>query len=750
MTDIIVTEGELRQGESITLTIDFSGNYISSFYTNKRFIAFAERNVKWDTFTEEYYFEADEGIFFEALNSNDLRVTELVAGRLFTKVTYTDLQGNDVEIKKVFQVLPSRTITIPSETVAGQTATFKNENSYDSVVTTYQFSHDSSTVTVSGGNADKVVANSGYYVVNIGIDWTNSEYSNGDPIVWDSNPVDLLTIPSGYFGGGSIDNQTVTEAVSGRYLIKEDLSQKFSFDMKFTKSFDNEITAPLKGYLIDNNTYDYSFEGDDRIEYVEIDFGDGEKVRSYQIGDDLIHTFKRSGQYVIKFIINTVHELPEITYRQSITHRTTVDIEPFFFKMFASLFESSIYNSDGFRDLCFAWGSQMDRLYNETQTFMDSIDSNNIDNKFLPSLAATFGDFPEIYEKIGFREFSTELEDDKRFDLFSSYNFFDRIKTGDLTSEEKQQFVRYIQETKDRLAGKGTPASLEQIVSFFALEATVKELWTRFENQEVKAGIYLDEVFDGGKTENDTKLTFRRVSMPQTDNEDNFISDRTDTSYIEINTFDNVYNTYYTPDSNMVNKEGKQFLWMDFDYNLDVSFLNSDSITQITEGPELIEDGSFTYGISGWIPDNMLSRLDASGDAILTWENNNSLKIQNVDSYVGKGMARYKTIDIVPGIYVARCNTINQNIYDVGGAVLIIAREGELVGDIIGITPIAEGNQAQTNPQTIVFEIPEGVNRIDLGIYINDTNYDARSPANAYVFVDNVSLKRIYITSYCE
>jgi len=564
MLDVIVTEGELRQGESITLTIDFSGNTISSFYTNKRFVAFAERNVKWDTVTSEYYYSVDEGIFFEALNSNDLRVTELVAGRLFTKFTYTDLQGNDLQITKVFQVLPSTTIMIPSETIAGETSTFKNENSYENVITTFDFSHDTSSITIGGESIDKVVADSGYYVVNIGVDWSNAEYSDGDPIVWDSNPIDLMTISGGYFGGGSIVNQTVTESISGRYLIKEDLTQKFSFDMKFTKSFDNEVTAPLKGLLLDNNQYEYSFEGDNRIEYVEIDFGDGEKIRSYEIGEDLSHTFKRSGKYTIKFIVNTVHELPEITYRQSITHKVTVEIEPFFFKFFASLFESSIYNSDGFRDLCFAWGSQMDRLYNETQTFMDSIDSNNINNKFLPSFALTFGDFPEIYEKIGFREFSKELEGDKRFDFFASYNFFDRIKTGDLLPTEKQQFVRYIQETKDRLSGKGTPASIEHIISFFALEATVKELWTRFENQEVGSGIFLDEVFDGGKTENNTKLTFKRVSMPETDNEDNFISDRTDTSYIEINTFDNVYNTYITDESEIVTRNGEKYIRLNF------------------------------------------------------------------------------------------------------------------------------------------------------------------------------------------
>jgi hypothetical protein len=566
MPEIKKTKGEFREGDVITLSIDFTGDALSSFYTEKRFTAFAERDVKWDTITEEYYYELDKGEIFESLNSDDLEVAELVAGRLFVRFMYKDLQGNEHEITEVTQILPKRETVISEDIIEDYETTFGNVQSFYNVDTTFTFSNDASVMMTSGSSVSKTFDVGGYYVLTVDTDWTNLEYSNGDKVVWDSSPADLLaSTPGGYFGGGSIDNQTLVESVTSNYLVKENLEREIKLDTSFSKSFDNNINAPMRGVLVDNSTYTYTLEGDNRIEYVEIDFGDGEKTRMYDINFEKTHIYKRSGVHDLKYTVQTIHELPEITYRQTISNTIQVEVDPFFYKFFTSLMDSGIYNGPGFEDLCKSWGIQMDRLYGETQTFIDSIDSNNIDDKFITSFATTYGDFPEIYEKIGFKENSKKYDNDKRFDTFASYSFFDRVGSGDLTSEEKQQFVRYIQETKDRLGGKGTPATLEKVISFFALTANIKELWTRFEYQDQERRIYLDEVFDGGETENHTKITSNRISMPGTDNEDNLISNRRDTSYIEINTFDNVKNEYFTDSSEVVTKNGKKYLKLSLD-----------------------------------------------------------------------------------------------------------------------------------------------------------------------------------------
>jgi hypothetical protein len=558
--EIKVTSGELREGNSIVLSIDFTGDKINCFYKNKRFSAFAEKNIKWDNITQEYYYESDGGVFYESLNSNDLSIRELVVGRLFCKFSYTNLQGVTFEVKKVFQVLPNYNIIISEDIVKDSTQTIYNEHYLDNVVTSFAFSHDSSTISTSGNEASKHMSISGYFTLTTTINWTSAKYSNGQSIVWNSSPADKLTTTNlGYFGGGIISNNSLNEVVVSKYLVKENLSEHINLSIDFGKSIDNTLDAPLRGFFYDKGTYNYTFEGSNRIETVELDYGDGSKEILNEVNFSKVKIYKKSGDYTIKYTVNTIHELPEITYRQNVFIVKQITVDPFFGSFFKNLFISDLYKSKGFDDICTAWGYQMDRLYNETQALLTSLDVDTIDNKFLSHFAATYGDFEEIYKKIGFSSFTKDLIGDAKFDYLADYDFFDRFKFGDLTSSEKEEFVWYIKNSKKRLTTKGTPASLEDIVSNFCLVATVKELWTRFNNNQENKYL-VDEIFDGNYSETNTGITCNNVSMPMVDNENNFILNSRENSYIEINTRDNVNVAYYTDSSEVVSIDGKQYL----------------------------------------------------------------------------------------------------------------------------------------------------------------------------------------------
>jgi len=329
-------------------------------------------------------------------------------------------------------------------------------------------------------------------------------------------------------------------------------------DVTFSKSVENTFEAPLLSIFTDNSTYQLGVTGVNRIEYTELDFGDGKKVKGLEPGFTYNKTYKRSGEFFGTYNVFTVHETsggPD--YRQSLEFEFTVNVTPFFEKWLKDHLTSSIFNSRGFLDLANAWGTQMDRLYNETQTLIESIDIEMIDNDFVRSFAATYGDFPEIYEKLGFWAFVDAEE--SRFDFLKEYNFFDRLESGNLTATEKQEFLNYIQTTRERLALKGTPVSMERAIAMFGLLAYVNELWTDSFDPKAFQPIK-DEVFGGDKLVNNTGIRHRAISTPTSDNINQPIINSRTNSYLEIDTYGRSDMSFYTSNSEVRSINGVKYV----------------------------------------------------------------------------------------------------------------------------------------------------------------------------------------------
>jgi hypothetical protein len=561
MSEIVLKSGDLREDGRVELTCDFGGDAIHNLYTNKKWIVFFERNVKWDSFDNEYYYENEvDGTIFSANESNDILVTNLKVGRLFCKFEYTDLREQDHVIYNVFQVKPNLEL-IFHESIQGQKSDIEINYNLKNIRTDIYYGHNYSEVSDLDGKVSYTPERDGYFDYTVNVIWSNAKYNNDDDVIWESVPENKLTIPDGYFGGGvKKSNQEYYEVIRGKYLIKENIEDNIDFDISFSESVDNTIDAPLRGYFNDESNYGYDFEnGIHRIEYIILDFGDGDVRKSYNINQFMDKTYKRSGEYNLTLEINTIHELEEITYRQKLSHTIKVTVDPFFGTFTKNLFNKTLFNSEGFNDMMNAWGAQMDRLYNEIQVLLESMDVEALDKKFIRSYAATYGDFEYIYRKIGFTSLSNVLESEDRFSYFKDYDIFERIETGDLTDQEKREFINYIQHTRERLVTKGTPVSIERIIANFALKAKVKELWTTYTGNDEESKIKIDEIFDGNKTINNTGITFKNVSMPYVDNEDNLIVDSKENSFIKINTIDNITVSYINDDTEKFEKNGETY-----------------------------------------------------------------------------------------------------------------------------------------------------------------------------------------------
>jgi hypothetical protein len=91
MIEIALQSGELREGSSVDLFVDFSTDVTAHLHTNQYFLVFSEKNIKYDQYQERYYYETDDdGTIFESFNSMDIQITKLVPGRLFCLYQYRD------------------------------------------------------------------------------------------------------------------------------------------------------------------------------------------------------------------------------------------------------------------------------------------------------------------------------------------------------------------------------------------------------------------------------------------------------------------------------------------------------------------------------------------------------------------------------------------------------------------------------------------------------------------------------------
>jgi len=554
---IILSSGLLREGETIELVVDYQGDALSFSHPMKKWRVFAEKDIKHDIYSNDFYYEEGDGEVFDAVDSDNIIVRRLIPGRLFAIFEYETFGGEYKRIVETFKILPKLTISISDDIIQGKDAIFSTSTTFLNTVTTWSFTDG--TADISGGTINKITNNDGYYNVNANINYTNAKYSNGENVIWQSIPENLIPhLTTSFLAGASATAETIEENISGTYLSKFDLDTVLDLDIKLSKSVDNDTVAPLSIFVSDLSTYSIGVSGDNKIEYTYIDYGDGNAKKGLEPGFTTTKVYKRSGSYFGTFSVYTVHSTDNgPDYRQTKTIDISVEVTPFFAKWLKDHLSSELFSSKGFDDLATAWGVQMDRLYNEAQILIDSIDVEQIDEKFIRSFAATYGDFVDIYEKIGFKAFVKDK--DKRYDYLDSYNFFDRLESGNMTKAEKKEFLNYIQSSRKRLQLKGTPVSMETAIAQFGLISIVKELWT--DSFKIKANIPLtDEIFSKDEIINNTGISYRTISTPSSDNINSPIINSSKNSHIEINTINKSESQFFTSTSMIKVINGEEYV----------------------------------------------------------------------------------------------------------------------------------------------------------------------------------------------
>jgi hypothetical protein len=564
--------GDLVEGNTVEIVADFTGDALSFKHTKKHWDVYAEKNLKYDMGTLVYYYEENDGTIFTANDADNVQVKNITPGRLFACFTYIDYITNvSQRYVKVFTVLPKTTISIPSDITQNGSGEFSVTTTVNNANVLWTFSDDSTSI--SGATVSRTCLYDGYFTATTEVDYSFSTYQNNDPIVWGCVfPDKLANISVGFLGNGtpfdsfgfSLSGQAsyslTSESIANQYLVKYDLLSSIALNLSLSKGNENNSYAPLKVYFTDSSVYSLTTDSSaaNRIDYIELVCGDGEVIKSTDLNFTREKVYQRSGTFNGSYSVYTSHTTsggPD--YTQTILSEFSITVDPFFTWWFREHFPKNIYNSNQFNDLAQAWGLQMDRLYNETQILVDSIDTEKINSKFMRSLAATYGDFPDIYEKVGFSGFVDSLDD--KFKYFVDYNIFDKIAKNELGIKEKQEFIEYIRSAKDRLTQKGTPISIERAVAQFLLTAKVIELWTdSFTPAEF--GPIKDEVFTGNAEENNTGLKYTCVSTPSSDNMSQVIVNSSKNSYIEINTINRNSISYYTDSNETEKRNGVEYV----------------------------------------------------------------------------------------------------------------------------------------------------------------------------------------------
>ena len=613
MSNIIkIFQGSLLEGETVELFADFSCNYVSNLFTNKRWLVLGEKDLKFDSLTQEYYNETGKKNIFESIGDDYITITDLKVGRYLAIFTYTDILGNKKIEKEMLTVFPQVKLIYDKNITEGETKTISINSSLLNTSTVLTFSDNNETLTITDNVVDRLFPLEGYHSISIQTEYNNAKYDEeGEPVVvWLSQPSDRLVGVSGPYGEGTIVDSTYTETTSDSYLTKLEVSTSSLYDkinIDLSVSFNgDQVHAPANVYILDRSSYftlygtkkqywdmtknlpveDYVpllengnpdpaffldindiFTSDHRIDYTELYFGDGQVIRGKNIGFEYQKNYEKSGKYQIKYVVLTRHyvsiieettdtieaglikdiEDGRLYYTNKLEYIENFEVKAFFTKWLKDHSVKSLYNSIGFNDLTTAVGKQLDRVYNQGKSVIDSIDVETIDDNFIKNYFNTYGDFEEIAVKIGFSGFTKNKSN--IYDMLEGYNFFDRVKSGKVTVEEKAEFLNYIRSAQDRLQTKGTPSSIERELDRFGLESSVVELWTDDMDKLSKDDVLIDEVFSGKNVIYNTGLTFEASSTPMSDNTSSLITNSNKNSYIEINSYNEKKNFYFTKDT---------------------------------------------------------------------------------------------------------------------------------------------------------------------------------------------------------
>ena len=557
--EISVIRGDLRESGTVELYADLSSDLTGHLSVSKKWTVFTERNIRVDSVDGSYYYDEDYyGEVYEAIDSDVIQIPKLRPGRLFCSFEYSDVFGVSKTFTKVFQVLPKYTVSEPEEIIDGETKEFEVKfPNVKGVVSSWTFLDDNTNI--SGGSVENKFDSHGFYPYRLIVDYADAEYLDESSINWESSPESLLVgVSGGIFNGtGAVrDPVALQEQIDGEFLVKYRLENDINLGFEIESGYTEENEAPLVITFEDKSSYG-RFDGTDeehRVEYVTIDFGDGEIFKRTDVGFNVEKVYKNSGDFTGTYTVNTLHTIVGAEYRQSISKDFTVSVNPFFVRWAKEHLKEELYNGRGFKDLIKGWGLQSDRLYNDLKGFTESIDVEKINDKFIESFFATYGDFEEISEKIGFESFTKDKED--KFLYFRDYNFFDRLRTGTVSEIEKREFIDYVRDSIKRLQKKGTPKEIEEEINRFNVLGFFVELW------EIEESIHenkkTDEVFLNG-TKTNTGITYRNVSTPLSDNVNVPIGNNKLTPYIEINSKEESIAYYYNDNTETRILNGKEY-----------------------------------------------------------------------------------------------------------------------------------------------------------------------------------------------
>jgi hypothetical protein len=574
--DITVIRGELRESDSIELYADLSSDLTGHLAISKKWTVFTERNIKVDPEDGSYFYDEDfYGEVYEAIDSDVIQIPRLRPGRLFCSFEYTDVFGNETTHTKVFQVLPKYTLTEPDEIIDGDTKEYSVKfPNVKGVVSSWTFLDDNTNI--SGGNVSNKFDSHGFYPYRLIVDYTDAEYLDESSINWESSPASLLVgVSGGIFDGEDAvrDRVNLQEQIDGDFLVKYRLENDINLGFEIETGYTEDNEAPLVITFEDTSSYGrFTDDPEHKIEYVTVDFGDGEIFKGTDTGFNVEKIYHNSGDFTGTYTVNTLHTLSgsDVEYRQSISKDFSISVNPFFTRWAKEHLKEELYNSKGFKDLIKGWGLQSDRLYNQLKDFTDSIDIEKINDKFIESFFATYGDFEEIAEKIGFESFSSDRDD--KFLYFRDYNFFDRLRSGVVTDIEKREFIDYVRDSIKRLQKKGTPNEIESEISRFNILGFFVELWEIENSIDQKRKI--DEVFLNS-TKTNTGVTYRNVSTPLSDNVNVPIGNNKLTSYIEINSREESVSYFYTDDTETRIIDGKKYAVFNKPNHGVISFVDS-------------------------------------------------------------------------------------------------------------------------------------------------------------------------------
>lgn len=604
-------QGELLEGETVEFVADFSCNSLSNFFTNKRWHVLGEKNLQFNSLTNSYYNVGETNIF-ESVGDDYITVSDLKVGRYLVMFTYTDLRGQTIEEREMVTVFPNFKLVLDSDIEEGSSKIMNISSSLLNLSADVTFSDNGEVVHLDDGSVTRTFPLNGYHTASIEIDYSNAKYdeTNEPDVVWLSQPSDKFVGVGGPFGGGTRVEGTFKTTIEQHYLTKiaistSSISDKFNMDLDIALEGGVEAFAPTNVFINDNTKYftlsgehkqywdmtqnlptddyvpmidgnpdpDYFlplsevFEGDDRIDYTEVFFGDGQVIKGKNVGFNYQKNYKESGLFQIKYVIHTKHyvSLTEETtetinaglikdiedgrlyYTNTIEHIRDIEVKAFFTKWLREHVTKSLFNGQGWNDLTTATGKQLDRVYNQAKSIIDSIDVETISDNFIRNYFETYGDFEDIAVKVGFKSYTNGQ--DSIFDSFEGYNFFDRLERGKVSSSEKAEFLNYIRKSQERLKTKGTPASIERELQQFDIVAEVVELWTDNMDRVSNETTLIDEVFSGKKASFQTGLTYEASSTPISDNTSSLIVNSKDTPYIEINSNKQSNTVYYTKDN---------------------------------------------------------------------------------------------------------------------------------------------------------------------------------------------------------